>query len=361
MAKTVLEKFDADQEAAVKSDVPEAVVEEHKAEDVADEAVNDEVSAEEEKAEPAEEPAEKEAEVDAPVEEAKAEPEAAPVSVPEETKVEEAPVEEAKKDGDENSDAAPSPKPFEHDDKVTQSHDDANGGKPEDIHGLTETFVNKLAGVEKALADNQASVADVHETINSLADQISEVKALLADFVTKSANTEAVAEKAADEAEPAKKDGKAEEAKKSDKAHKDDDSDCDDPDCDDDYAKGEGKKDMHEHDDNKAEKSVAEDDVAEPVDDEPLYVAEKSAAIGSPVAEVAPEKEPEEAEKSINEQYAVATRNVGAFNDKLVAEAQHGIITREQWAEKSMLSDDIAYGRDITAEKLAEFNSYISK
>ena len=92
-----------------------------------------------------------------------------------------------------------------------------------------------------------------------------------------------------------------------------------------------------------------------------MYVAEKPAAIGSQVSEVAPEVEEtqEEATKSLSEQYVAARGKLGDFNDKLIAEAQVGAITRADYAEKSILADDIAYGREITQEKLDEFVGYI--
>ena len=109
----------------------------------------------------------------------------------------------------------------------------------------------------------------------------------------------------------------------------------------------------------------AEDAVAEPVEDEPLYVAKKSAAEGSVAQEAVPaekhEEKPEQAEKSLNEQFVAAQYAVGEFNDKLIKDAKAGRLTRNEYTEKSLLGQDIAYGRDITQDKLDEFTSYINK
>ena len=324
MSKNVLDEFDKNQ--AEKSNEEEAVVEAPQAET------------------PAPEP---EAKPEAPKEEPKGEVVDAEPEAPAEPEV-------AEKDADEDSDAAPSPKPFEKDGKAGEKDTDPNGGNAELLSALTSAFTGNFETVQKSLGENQQSIAQLTETVSAVNKQLDEIRELVTNgFATKSAEPETEAVKAEPE------DKEAEKADKSKDKAKDKDEDCDDEDCKD---KKDGKEDKDKDSKKDAEKSLDEEvPVAEPVPDEPLYVAEKSAAIGSQVSEVAPEAEEtqEEATKSLSEQYVAARGKLGDFNDKLIAEAQVGAITRADYAEKSMLADDIAYGREITQEKLDEFVGYI--
>ena len=324
MSKNVLDEFDKNQ--AEKSNEEEAVVEAPQAET------------------PAPEP---EAKPEAPKEEPKGEVVDAEPEAPAEPEV-------AEKDADEDSDAAPSPKPFEKDGKAGEKDTDPNGGNAELLSALTSAFTGNFETVQKSLGENQQSIAQLTETVSAVNKQLDEIRELVTNgFATKSAEPETEAVKAEPE------DKEAEKADKSKDKAKDKDEDCDDEDCKD---KKDGKEDKDKDSKKDAEKSLDEEvPVAEPVPDEPLYVAEKSAAIGSTVSEVAPEAEEtqEEATKSLSEQYVAARGKLGDFNDKLIAEAQVGAITRADYAEKSMLADDIAYGREITQEKLDEFVGYI--
>lgn len=324
MSKNVLDEFDKNQ--AEKSNEEEAVVEAPQAET------------------PAPEP---EAKPEAPKEEPKGEVVDAEPEAPAEPEV-------AEKDADEDSDAAPSPKPFEKDGKAGKKDTDPNGGNAELLSALTSAFTGNFETVQKSLGENQQSIAQLTETVSAVNKQLDEIRELVTNgFATKSAEPETEAVKAEPE------DKEAEKADKSKDKAKDKDEDCDDEDCKD---KKDGKEDKDKDSKKDAEKSLDEEvPVAEPVPDEPLYVAEKSAAIGSQVSEVAPEAEEtqEEATKSLSEQYVAARGKLGDFNDKLIAEAQVGAITRADYAEKSMLADDIAYGREITQEKLDEFVGYI--
>ncbi len=245
-------------------------------------------------------------------------------------------------------------KPFEKDGKVGKKDTDPNGGNAELLSALTSAFTGNFETVQKSLGENQQSIAQLTETVSAVNKQLDEIRELVTNgFATKSAEPETEAVKAEPE------DKEAEKADKSKDKAKDKDEDCDDEDCKD---KKDGKEDKDKDSKKDAEKSLDEEaPVAEPVPDEPLYVAEKSAAIGSQVSEVAPEVEEtqEEATKSLSEQYVAARGKLGDFNDKLIAEAQVGAITRADYAEKSMLADDIAYGREITQEKLDEFVGYI--
>lgn len=341
MSKNVLDEFDKNQ--AEKSNEEEAVVEAPQADTPAPEP--------EAKPEaPKEEPKGAVGEVGLPGTPAPApEPEVA-TEAPKEPEAQVAEPEVAEKDADENSDAAPSPKPFEKGGKVGEKDADPNGGNAELLSALTSAFTGNFETVQKSLGENQQSIAQLTETVSAVNKQLAEIRELVTSgFATKAEEPEAEAVKA----EP--KDKEAEKADKS-KAKDEDDEDCDDKNCKD--KKGDKDKDSKKD----AEKSLDEEvPVAEPVPDEPLYVAEKSAAIGSPVSEVAPEVEEtqEEATKSLSEQYVAARGKLGDFNDKLIAEAQVGAITRADYAEKSMLADDIAYGREITQEKLDEFVGYI--
>ena len=286
-----------------------------------------------------------------------------PEVAPETPKEPEAPVAEpeapaepevAEKDADEDSDATPSPKPFEKGGKVGEKDADPNGGNAELLSAVTSAFRGNFETVQKSLGENQQSIAQLTETVSAVNKQLDEIRELVTNgFATKSAEPETEAIKAEPE------DKEAEKADKSKDKAKDKDEDCDDEDCKD---KKDGKEDKDKDSKKDAEKSLDEEvPVAEPVPDEPLYVAEKSAAIGSQVSEVAPEVEEtqEEATKSLSEQYVAARGKLGDFNDKLIAEAQVGAITRADYAEKSILADDIAYGREITQEKLDEFVGYI--
>ena len=324
MSKNVLDEFDKNQ--AEKSNEEEAVVEAPKAET------------------PAPEP---EAKPEAPKEEPKGEVVDAEPEAPAEPEV-------AEKDADEDSDAAPSPKPVEKDGKAGEKDTDPNGGNAELLSALTSAFTGNFETVQKSLGENQQSIAQLTETVSAVNKQLDEIRELVTNgFATKSAEPETEAVKAEPE------DKEAEKTDKSKDKAKDKDEDCDDEDCKD---KKDGKEDKDKDSKKDAEKSLDEEvPVAEPVPDEPLYVAEKSAAIGSQVSEVSPEAEEtqEEATKSLSEQYVAARGKLGDFNDKLIAEAQVGAITRADYAEKSMLADDIAYGREITQEKLDEFVGYI--
>lgn len=212
---------------------------------------------------------------------------------------------EAEKDLDlENGDGAVSPKPFEKDGKM--SYDEkASAGNGQTFEAFKSILTSSMENVSKSFEVSQKQSAQTNERIDAMAKSLNDLTALITNYF----NTE----KSLDET----------------------------------VAVPEHKEE------------------AEPVEDEQdVYVAEKSVAHGSVIKEEEPKEEAvEEVSKStsMSDLYNKARSLRNVYVDKYQAQAQAGMLTREEYLEKSTSVDDVTYGRNLDAEKLNKFIDYASK
>lgn len=212
---------------------------------------------------------------------------------------------EAEKDLDlEDGDGAVSPKPFEKDGKVSYDEKaDADNGQT--FEAFKSILTSSMENVSKSFEVSQKQSAQTNERIDAMAKSLNDLTAMITNYF----NTE----KSFDEI----------------------------------VAVPEHKEE------------------AEPVEDEQdVYVAEKSVAHGSVIKEEEPKEEAvEEVSKSasMSDLYNKARSLRNVYVDKYQAQAQAGMLTREEYLEKSTSVDDVTYGRNLDAEKLNKFIDYASK
>lgn len=212
---------------------------------------------------------------------------------------------EAEKDLDlENGDGAVSPKPFEKDGKMSydEKTSTANG---QTFEAFKSILTSSMENVSKSFEVSQKQSAQTNERIDAMAKSLNDLTAMITSyFNTEKSFGEIVA--------------------------------------------------VPEHKEE-----------AEPVEDEQdVYVAEKSVAHGSVIKEEEPKEEAvEEVSKStsMSDLYNKARSLRNVYVDKYQAQAQAGMLTREEYLEKSTSVDDVTYGRNLDAEKLNKFIDYASK
>lgn len=228
---------------------------------------------------------------------------------------------EAKKDLDDDTDNIISPKPFEKhgeicDDSDEEDHNAANGT---DFEAFKNLITPAMANIAKSFELTQHAHEDTNERLDKIEAAVNDLHEMLSKSLSLNKDDEAVT-KSVDEEVAVEAPAKEEVPPEADKVD----------------------------------------------DDEDVYVAEKTASNEAAVQKVAQqggEDAPKDdvVEKSLNDLYNEAQDVQNAYVDRYTEEASHGVISREEYAEKSAALDDVVYGRDLTREKLQKFVDYATK